>query len=353
MLNVGLVGSGWWAHHAHLPAIRSHPEARLVAATDPDPERLASATALDPGVRGFPTVAEMLATVDLDVVVVASPAAFHVDAARAALLAGAGVLVEKPFTLHAAEARELVELAASRGLALSVSLPYQYTRAARAVRTLLAQGELGSLVAVHGVFESYTAPLYAGDVDEYLRRVDRPHAVAPLPGTYADVALSGGGHGQSQTSHIVSAIIDATDAHPERIAAESVFVAPRMDIANTLSLRLSGGAVAGIFSSGETLPGQPAQQSITYLGTQGVARHDLARATLDWAVAGGDAERIEPGEGESAYPNGEPVRALIDAVLAARAGQSEAARELTEGAARAARAVEVVERIYRDEPAGP
>lgn len=352
MLRVGLIGCGWWAHHAHLPAIQAHPDAELVAASDPDPARLETVTGTMVGVAGFPTVDEMLDASALDAVVIASPGAFHFDAARAALLAGAGALVEKPFTIHSAEAHELVELATSRRLPLAVSLPYQYTRAARAMRSLLADRALGTLVAVNAVFESYTAPLYAGDVGEYLRRVGRPHAVAPLAGTYADIVLSGGGHGQSQTSHIVSAVLDATDARPERIASESVFVAPGMDTANTLSLRLSGGAIAGIFSSGDTLPGQPAQQSITYVGTAGVARHDLARATLDWSVGGAETAHIEPRDDETAYPNGAPVRALLDALHSAKSGQGDdASRELTLGAGRAARAVEVIEALYRATPA--
>jgi predicted dehydrogenase len=349
MLRVGLVGCGWWAAHAHVPAIHAHPEADLVAASDPDPSRLSSVTAGFPDARGFATVEEMLAVSELDVLVVASPAAFHAGAARAGLLSGASVLVEKPFTLHATEAHELVGLAASRRLGLSVSLPYQYTAAARTVRELLAGGALGDLVGVHAVFESYTAPLYQGDVGEYLRRVNRPHTVSPLSSTYADVAVAGGGHGQSQTSHVVSAIMDATGAQPERVTGESVFVSPGMDTANAIALRLSGTAVATIFSSGGALPGIAAQQSITYLGSTGSARHDIARATLEWATLDGARGHVEPGDGESAYPNGAPVSALLDAALHARTtGSDDALMTLTTRAESAARAVEVIERLYRD-----
>lgn len=260
------------------------------------------------------------------------------------------MLVEKPFTLHATEAHELVGRAASRGLGLSVSLPYQYTAAARSVRDMLTTGALGDLVGVHAVFESYTAPLYEGDVGEYLRRVNRPHTVAPLSSTYADVAVAGGGHGQSQTSHVVSAIMDATGAQPEHVTGESVFASPGMDTANAISLRLSGTAVATVFSSGGALPGIAAQQSITYLGTAGSARHDLARATLDWATADGASGHVEPGDNESAYPNGAPITALLDAVLQARStGSEDDLRRLTARAESAARAVEVIEQLYRPE----
>lgn len=55
-----------------------------------------------------------------DVVTVASPAVFHHDAARRALTAGKAVLVEKPLSATAAEARELVQLAQLNGSILRV-----------------------------------------------------------------------------------------------------------------------------------------------------------------------------------------------------------------------------------------
>jgi predicted dehydrogenase len=55
-----------------------------------------------------------------DVVTVASPAVFHHDAARRALIAGKAVLVEKPLAATAAEARELVSLAELNNAVLRV-----------------------------------------------------------------------------------------------------------------------------------------------------------------------------------------------------------------------------------------
>ncbi len=55
-----------------------------------------------------------------DVITVASPAVFHHDAARRALLAGRSVLVEKPISATVEEGRELVALAAEKSLVLQV-----------------------------------------------------------------------------------------------------------------------------------------------------------------------------------------------------------------------------------------
>jgi predicted dehydrogenase len=51
-----------------------------------------------------------------DVVHVSPPPSAHVDAARAALNAGAHVYVEKPFALRTADARSLLDAAVRRSL---------------------------------------------------------------------------------------------------------------------------------------------------------------------------------------------------------------------------------------------
>ena len=52
---------------------------------------------------------------DVDAVYVATPHPGHHDAAMLAIAAGKAVLVEKPFTLNAPEARELIAAARDRG----------------------------------------------------------------------------------------------------------------------------------------------------------------------------------------------------------------------------------------------
>jgi predicted dehydrogenase len=55
---------------------------------------------------------------EVDVVYVSTPHPLHAANARLMLEAGKHVLVEKPFTLNAREAREIADLAAERGLLL-------------------------------------------------------------------------------------------------------------------------------------------------------------------------------------------------------------------------------------------
>ena len=84
----------------------------------------------------------------IDAIYVATPHPGHADAARLALEAGKAVLVEKPFTLNAAEAQELVDLARSKGLFLMEAMWTRFLPHMARVREILAAGSLGELVTV-------------------------------------------------------------------------------------------------------------------------------------------------------------------------------------------------------------
>ncbi|MFJ6283963.1 Gfo/Idh/MocA family oxidoreductase [Arthrobacter sp. KFRI-F3372] len=80
----------------------------------------------------------------VDVVYVATPHAQHYEVVRAALEAGKHVLCEKPFTINAGEARELVKLAGVRGLFLMEAVWTRFLPATRRAMELLRSGEIGT-----------------------------------------------------------------------------------------------------------------------------------------------------------------------------------------------------------------
>ena len=84
----------------------------------------------------------------VDIVYVATPHPFHHDNARTALEAGKHVLLEKPFTLNAAEAKSLVALAQSRGLFLMEAMWTRFLPAMAALRGVIADGTLGDIVSL-------------------------------------------------------------------------------------------------------------------------------------------------------------------------------------------------------------
>ncbi len=90
----------------------------------------------------------LVADPGVDVVYVATPHPFHYDNARLALAAGKPVLVEKPFTMTAVQARDLVELARASGLFLMEAMWTRFLPHVVAIREFLARGELGEIVGV-------------------------------------------------------------------------------------------------------------------------------------------------------------------------------------------------------------
>ncbi|MEZ0066309.1 putative dehydrogenase [Streptacidiphilus sp. MAP12-20] len=88
----------------------------------------------------------------IDVVYVATPHSHHHEAAALCLDAGRAVLCEKPLTMDAAEARDLVELARKRGVFLMEAMWMRCNPAIRKVVSLIADGAIGRLRTVHADF---------------------------------------------------------------------------------------------------------------------------------------------------------------------------------------------------------
>ncbi|ANJ27772.1 Gfo/Idh/MocA family protein [Agromyces aureus] len=89
---------------------------------------------------------------EVDVIYVSTPHPVHAENARLVLEAGKHVLVEKPFTLNAGEARELAALAAEKGLLALEAMWTRYLPHMVRIREILAEGTLGevrSLIADH------------------------------------------------------------------------------------------------------------------------------------------------------------------------------------------------------------
>lgn len=90
----------------------------------------------------------LVADPDVDVVYVATPHPMHHDNAVLALRAGKPVLVEKPFTMNADEARDVVAVARQTGLFAMEAMWTRFLPHVRRIREWLAAGALGEIVTV-------------------------------------------------------------------------------------------------------------------------------------------------------------------------------------------------------------
>ena len=167
---MGVIGAGWWATQFHIPSLKTYDNAELVGIADLKEDKLARAADYYDIANQYTDHRDLLAS-GVDGVVVAVQHAYHYQVARDALDAGVSVMVEKPMTLRANEAWDLVERAETNGLHLMVGYTFQFTRHAEAVRDIVQTGRLGEIQFISGIFASMVESLPAGEPRRLRRRV--------------------------------------------------------------------------------------------------------------------------------------------------------------------------------------
>ena len=151
-LRWGILGTGWIAER-FVAALHRHTRQRVVAVGS---RSVASAKdfAERTGVgRAHGAYADLAADPEVDVVYVATPHNHHRAHALLALDAGKHVLVEKPIGLSAAEAQEIADRAAERGVFCAEAMWTFFLPRYDVVRQLLDDGVLGevrTVLADHG-----------------------------------------------------------------------------------------------------------------------------------------------------------------------------------------------------------
>ena len=146
-LGLGIVGTGNIAGQYATDAA-THPAIRVVAATDLDVER-AAAFAERHGCRAHATLDDLLADPEVDIVVNLTVHHAHHAVTKRALEAGRHVYSEKPLTLRAADAVELIELARAHGVRLAGSPATFLGEAQQTAAGLIRGGVLGTVRAVY------------------------------------------------------------------------------------------------------------------------------------------------------------------------------------------------------------
>ena len=142
MLNVGVVGCGYWGSK-HVRVLQGMPGVSRVTAIDPSEDRLQSLKQAFPGIATYRSLASALGHVDA--VVIATPPRTHARLALIAMEAGKSVLVEKPLATDIKDAHILAEEAAARSLVLMVGHTFEYNAAVWKLKELVQSNELGRI----------------------------------------------------------------------------------------------------------------------------------------------------------------------------------------------------------------
>lgn len=152
MIDVGLIGFGLAGRCFHAPVIRAVPGLHLAAILQRSGD---SAAQLYPDAGIVRTVDDLLAVQSLKLIVIATPNQSHFPLAQRCLEAGRHVVVDKPFTLNVAEARELLALARSKNLILTVYHDRRFDADFQGLRKVIDSGELGRVTRFESTYDRY------------------------------------------------------------------------------------------------------------------------------------------------------------------------------------------------------
>jgi predicted dehydrogenase len=144
-LRGAISGFGEVAARAHLPGWLTRESVAIGVVHDPISERRHEAIRLIKNVRVYDDLELMLDGEAPDFVDVASPPGMHHEAARAALSAGAHVIVEKPLALSIVEFDELAALAKQTGGVLMCVHNWKFAPAYAAASRAIQQRKLGEI----------------------------------------------------------------------------------------------------------------------------------------------------------------------------------------------------------------
>ncbi|MCU1524881.1 MAG: gfo/Idh/MocA family oxidoreductase [Microbacteriaceae bacterium] len=146
----GILGTGWIAHQQTADLIGN---GFTVTAVGSRTQESADAFAAEFGIpSAHGSYEALVADPDVDVVYISTPHPFHAAAALLALRAGKHVLIEKSFTVNAAEAREVVGVAAANKLVALEAMWTRFLPHMLRIREIIAAGTLGevrTLIADH------------------------------------------------------------------------------------------------------------------------------------------------------------------------------------------------------------
>ncbi len=144
MVKFGVVGYGYWGPNVVRNLDRMD-EAEVVAVCDKSAAARKKVAKAYPGVLVTDNASELMSSPDIDAIAVVTPVWTHYELAKAALQHGKHIFVEKPFTSNAAQAQELIELAARKNLKIMVDHTFLFTGAVTKIKQLLQEGALGKL----------------------------------------------------------------------------------------------------------------------------------------------------------------------------------------------------------------
>ena len=151
-INVAVVGYGMAGKVFHAPLVHGVTGLKLHTIVSSKPETVLADW---PEVVVRPTLDDALADPDIHLVVIATSNTSHHPLAKAALLAGKHVVVDKPCTVTLAETEDLLKVAQQTGCMLTVFQNRRWDADFLTLKEVLASGQLGRIVHLESHFDRF------------------------------------------------------------------------------------------------------------------------------------------------------------------------------------------------------
>lgn len=270
---VGVSGIGGY----HRSIMHSLEDVELVAVAEkyPEKEKVAEAVAQvkEWGVPVYTDIIEMLDAVgdELDYVTLAVPHHWHAPYTLECLRRGLHVLVEKPVTVIAQDAWEVIRLADEKGLFVAVDFQYTSYPHSHQLKQFIAEGGLGELTEVVGVMQ--------------WKRTDEYYARGHWTGKrYADGLPVWDGVMMNQAVHLMNTALQMGSrvedhAFPRAVQAELYQAHPNIEVEDLAALRADLGEATLHFYC-TTNCDRDYRTDLDIFGTKGRASWDTSKAVV-------------------------------------------------------------------------
>ncbi len=337
---VGVIGAGWWAAANHLPVLKANDDCEIVAVNRLGRVELAEVQGRFEAPQGFEDYRVMLDQVPMDGVVISSPHVLHYEHAVASLARGCHVLVEKPLTTTAADARDLMAKADAAGRQVIVPTGWNFKSWTDEARALVAAGEIGRIEHIVLQMASALEDLFAGQP----MKETEGQMFRPPPSTWADPRRAGG-YGWGQLVHALGLLFRIADLEPSRVFAAAGKSPTGVDYYDAAVVQFTNGATAAVSGAATVPKHRGFQIDLRIFGSEGMLVLDIERERLEVRRRDGRDTVVEMPSGSGAYECEKPLNTLVDICLGRQVENQSPGRV-------GMRAVEVLDALYRSAASG-
>jgi predicted dehydrogenase len=168
IIKTGICSYGMSGKLFHAPFIQNHPGYELTGIVE---RHNNDSRERYPQSKLYRSIDELIADDSIQLIIVNTPTHLHYENAKAALMAGKNIVVEKPFAVTVKDAEEITALAREKNLFISIYQNRRYDGDYHAIRDVIEKKLLGDLREVEIRYDRYR-PVPAG----------KPHKEGDLPG---------------------------------------------------------------------------------------------------------------------------------------------------------------------------